>query len=186
MAPGVPVNVTMTLVLTAMDIRRAERPFLPDAGDYDVDLVPNGADNCVLIDNPDQLDFNDDGFGDACSLPDVNGDPTIPDRDGDRVADGIDNCVWIVNPDQVDSTPSGGIGEGPDGIGEECEQLAPVNIMTPDGTLMLGPLVVTVEGGSQTFVSANFPDLGSAPAVNCDPGFTSCDLVDGAVFLSSP
>ena len=37
--------------------------------DYDADGILNGIDNCPLVYNPDQLDGDNDGFGDACSNP---------------------------------------------------------------------------------------------------------------------
>ena len=174
MDPRVPLQLSMRLLVERMDIRRANRPLLLPDADFDGDLVLNETDNCVLIDNPDQSDFNGDGFGDACSLPDFNGDPTIPDRDGDREADITDNCVWIVNPDQADSTPAGGIGDA-------CEELAPV--VTPPIELTLGPIAVTVESNTWSFVSADFRDQ---TALSCDPAFTSCTLDPGAVELTSP
>lgn len=39
-----------------------------DADDMDDDGVPNGADNCIRIANPDQQDSDLDGKGDACDL----------------------------------------------------------------------------------------------------------------------
>jgi len=179
MDPTVPLEVSMTLVVSRMDIRRADRPLLPPDLDHDGDLVLNDTDNCVLIDNPDQLDFNGDGFGDACSLGDVNGDPTVPDRDGDQVADVVDNCVWILNPGQADGTPAGAIGEGADGIGDVCEQVAPIDL-TPLDTL--GPIAVSIEGNTWNFVSADFNDQ---DALSCDPSFTSCTLT-GPVLFTSP
>jgi hypothetical protein len=57
--------------------------------DVDYDGVPDRADNCPLVCNPDQLDTNGDGKGDACEdcctgrVGDANGaggdEPTIGD-----------------------------------------------------------------------------------------------------------
>lgn len=181
MDPTVPLTVSMELFIGSMDIRRADRPLVPPEMDHDGDLVLNGTDNCVLIDNPDQLDFNGDGFGDACSLRDSNGDPTIPDRDGDRVADAVDNCVWIVNPGQADTTPEDAIGDGADGIGEACALIVPID-SPPLDPLSLGPIAVTIEGNTWNFVSASFDES----SVICDPAFTSCQLDPGQVGFTSP
>lgn len=50
--------------------------------DIDDDGVFNLKDNCMLVYNPDQLDANNDGFGDVCE----------EDRDNDGVLDYLDNC----------------------------------------------------------------------------------------------
>jgi len=174
MDPTVPLEVSMTLIVSRMEIQRAERPLVPAGQDYDGDLVLNETDNCVLIDNPDQLDFDGDGFGDACSLRDFNGDPTIPDRDGDRVKDVEDNCVWISNPEQppIETRPI---------IGVACRQVAQISPEPLE--LELGPLAVSIEGNTWNFVSAVFNDQ---TALSCDPSFTSCILDPGAVEFTSP
>lgn len=74
----------------------------PD-GDEDGDGASNAVDNCLALPNPDQLDTDGDGEGDACDT----------DDDGDGVADEADNCVLVVNPDQSDV-------DG-DGIGDACD-----------------------------------------------------------------
>ncbi len=55
--------------------------------DTDGDGIPDYADNCWLVPNPDQADTDGDGIGDAC-----------------------DNCPGIANPDQKD-TNGNGIGD---------------------------------------------------------------------------
>jgi len=71
--------------------------------DTDGDGVPDGTDNCPLVDNPDQTDTDGDGLGDACD----------PDDDNDGDTDVNDNCPLVANPDQTDT-------DG-DGIGDACE-----------------------------------------------------------------
>ncbi len=74
--------------------------------DDDGDLLPDTADNCDLVVNPDQLDSDGDGVGDLCdncldvpnpgqenidanvsSTPDLKGDACDADTDGDKVCD---------------------------------------------------------------------------------------------------
>jgi hypothetical protein len=69
-------------------------------------FVPNPADNCPLVYNPDQTDSDGDGIGDACAPP-----PPPPDEerdsDGDGNADRVDNCPFVPNPDQSDIDSNG-------------------------------------------------------------------------------
>jgi hypothetical protein len=163
---------TINAVVSEIRIRRACRPLLPDGADFDGDGVLNEDDNCQLIPNDDQADINADGFGDACSLPDVNGEPTIPDRDGDLIADFADNCLWLSNPRQVDSEANPFL----QGIGDACEREAFVDLGRPPVTFEI-PVEIPSRGSARSFavIDFNSDPADAAPAVICTPNFVDCD-----------
>lgn len=71
--------------------------------DGDGDAIAAEFDNCPAVYNPDQLDTNGNGRGDACD----------DDMDGDGVLDGADNCPRLPNVAQLDA-------DG-DGLGDACD-----------------------------------------------------------------
>jgi hypothetical protein len=75
------------------------------SGDEDEDGVVDGEDNCPCVDNPDQVDTDLDGEGDACH-DDL-------DLDGDGVDNYEDNCSLAANANQHDWDN--------DGIGDVCD-----------------------------------------------------------------
>lgn len=109
------------------------------SADSDSDGIPDASDNCPQQPNPDQVDLDADGQGDACDSDldgdgidnavdncpavanalqddrdgDGSGDACDPDLDGDLVPDAQDNCPWTPNPQQADS-------DG-DGWGDACD-----------------------------------------------------------------
>lgn len=71
--------------------------------DSDNDGIIDSLDNCSLLENPGQLDSDNDGIGDACD----------EDDDNDTILDDDDNCPFLLNPNQDD--------DDNDGIGNLCD-----------------------------------------------------------------
>jgi hypothetical protein len=169
-----------TLLLeTTIWVYRAEPIDLPPTEDFDGDGLPSGADNCPLIDNPDQTDTGMKGFGDACSFFFLGGQAL--DSDGDTIPDIVDNCAHVPNPGQEDTMGVGhepfpaGLGDVPDGIGDACnEQKAQVNLGgNPDVSLTLGPIDVLQPFRGNSFLTVDFKDQIS---LVCDWAAGTCEI----------
>ena len=76
---------------------------IEDDSDIDEDGLLDEDDNCPKVFNPQQLDFDQDGLGDACD----------GDDDNDGVPDTLDNCPFL-----ADAPPGDFDG---DGIGDACD-----------------------------------------------------------------
>lgn len=76
--------------------------------DTDGDNVPDTDDNCVETGNPEQLDADEDGLGDACDacVNDADNDIDI-DIDGDGLCADVDSCPGVANPEQLDADGDG-------------------------------------------------------------------------------
>jgi len=94
--------------------------------DTDKDGIWNSIDNCPNMANPDQMDTDHDGYGNACDndddgdgVPDSSDNcPLYPninqlDSDGDGLGNACDNCPFVANPLQEDY-------DG-DGVGDVCD-----------------------------------------------------------------
>ena len=95
----VPDGTAITVRLTATHVGDATRfntaalvLRVSTVLDVDTDGVPDDADNCVTVSNPDQSNTDGDAFGNACD----------EDDDNDSVLDAADNCAVAVNADHAD------------------------------------------------------------------------------------
>ena len=122
-------------------------------------------DNCPDEPNPDQLNSDDDEWGDACdNCPHDNNSAQI-DSDGDGWGDACDNCPEDANPDQI-NTDGDELGDvcdpddDGDGITDEAEDAGPNggdinNDGTPD---RLQENVVSIQTGTMPYVGIEHSD----------------------------
>jgi hypothetical protein len=107
--------------------------------DSDGDGVDDPADNCLGVSNADQLDSDDDGYGDVCDdtpyLPEPEPDPEpdpepAPEPDPEPLPEpGPEAQAEIVEPEVVDSQSEDVAETAPD----VAEELQPAEATGPDG-----------------------------------------------------
>jgi len=101
-APG-----TSVFTFRYIDPENGSVQFVNVTLEYDIDIdddqVDDTLDNCEIAFNPNQLDSDHDGLGDACDDND----------DNDDFLDLVDNCPTVVNNDQAD--------QDGDNIGDVCD-----------------------------------------------------------------
>ncbi|MBX2880510.1 MAG: thrombospondin type 3 repeat-containing protein [Granulosicoccus sp.] len=147
-------------------------PSQGDADDSDADTILDIEDNCPTVSNPEQLDTDADGIGDACdSLP-------ANDSDGDGILDTEDNCPAVSNPEQFDTDA--------DGIGDACESL-PANDSDGDGFLDIEDNCPTVSNPEQLDIDADgIGDACDSLPVNDSDGDGILDTEDNCPAVSNP
>ena len=144
--------------------------------DDDGDGILNGIDNCPNVPNAEgqNLDFDRDGFGNACDmLNDL-------DSDSDTIFDMIDNCPGVPNKDQADANRNG-VGDlcdfgdvDADGITDQVDNCP--TVFNPSQDVTLGLSLIGDSGCNVEVNEAGRPSSGDA-CLNADADAV-LDMVD--------
>jgi hypothetical protein len=128
----------------------------------DNDGLLNGVDSCPLRPNPDSLDTDGDGLGDACD----------DDDDADGVPDMSDNCPLIANPSQEDLVDAGCYADADaDGVpdhADNCPLIANAELLNLDGDELGDACDMDVDGDGITNALDNCERVLNADQVDSD------------------
>ncbi|MBU1164982.1 VWA domain-containing protein [Patescibacteria group bacterium] len=122
-------------------------------------------DNCPEAFNPDQIDSNSNGMGDAC---DYCGADPLGDADGDTVCGSADNCPDVFNNNQADYDL--------DNIGDACDNCPNLSNITQNDS----------DSDSLGDICDNCPNDPNPGQENMDGDFEgdACDPCNSVVFNS--
>ena len=144
--------------------------------DDDGDGILNGIDNCPNVPNAEgqNLDFDRDGFGNACDMQ------NNLDSDLDTIFDMVDNCPNVPNTNQADANRNG-VGDlcdfgdvDADGITDQVDNCP--TVFNPSQDVTIGLTLIGVEGCTVSVNEAGRPLSGDA-CLNADADAV-LDMVD--------